>query len=624
MLTVPGWTLLSVLPVWRDWNRLQRWCIAIGLSMAVYPVLFYGLRLILPGFTLGPFKMAALLAVCAAIAAWRLRGHWREQFAFERTDWIAIAVVGATLFTRFWIIRDIAYPAWSDSLHHALLTQLTAGQGRLPFDMQPYFPIPLNLYHLGTYALTASTEWLAQVPAHSAVLWTMQLLNGLCGVGVFLVLDRKVGRVGAIVGTVVAGLMSFQPAFYVNWGRYTQLASQTIMLIAWLVAWQAIAGWKHYRTQRAVTLWNTLLAGLLTAAVLQFHFRVAAFYLPLLGLVVAWEFYRAGRDRQRSSIVLGTLAVGAIAVLLVTPAMWPALGVYIERRSAPLATVAPTITPEELERVRAAYYVFPLDTIPVLAAPIWLLGLTIISAVWGVLRRNRLVILMLAWFVILLAIGLAYLTGVRLLEVTNLGAVLMMWYLPIALIVGAAAEELNKWLTARQQTWAAPAILTVALLAGFAGSHSEVMKAEDYRFYVTPADEAAMNWIRVNTPPDARFAINTYFWQPRGAIGTDGGYWIPYFTGRQTTAGSMLTGEGSPEYGEEIHRMSKAAEKLAEDSAALDELRALGVDYVYIGAKGNSLGQPLRPTRLGKEPGVERVYQQDGVTILRLSSGSSP
>ena len=53
MLTLPGWALLSLVPVWRSWNRLQRWCVAIGLSVAVYPVLFYGLRLVLPGFTLG-------------------------------------------------------------------------------------------------------------------------------------------------------------------------------------------------------------------------------------------------------------------------------------------------------------------------------------------------------------------------------------------------------------------------------------------------------------------------------------------------------------------------------------------------------------------------------------------
>ena len=306
-----------------------------------------------------PFKIAALLAICAVVIVWRLRGHWREQFAFDGLDWIAIAVLAATLFTRFWVIRDVAYPAWSDSLHHAILTQLTAEQGRLPFDMQPYFPIPLNLYHLGLYALTASTEWLAQIPAHSALLWTAQFLSGLCGLGVFLVLDRTVGRVGAIVGAVVAGLLSFQPAFYVNWGRFTQVSSQTILLIAWLVTWQAVAGWKQYRSQRALTWWNTLLASILTAAVFLLHFRVAAFYLPLLGLVIGWEFYRAGRERQRRSIMAGCVAVGLLSLLLVTPAVWSALRVYVESRSAPPATATPTMTPEEVAQIRAAYLCVP-------------------------------------------------------------------------------------------------------------------------------------------------------------------------------------------------------------------------------------------------------------------------
>lgn len=618
MLTLPGWALMSLVPVWRGWQRMQRWCIAIGLSIAVYPVLFYGLRLVLPGFTLGPFKLVALLVICASVAIWRLRGEWRDQFAFDQGEWIALAVFAATLFTRFWIIRDQAYPAWSDSLHHTILTQFTAEQGRLPFDMQPYFPIPLGMYHLGLYSLTASTEWLAQIPAHSALLWTAQALNGLCGLGVFLVLDRTVGRTGAIVGAVVAGLLSFQPAFYVNWGRFTQLASQTILLIAWLVTWRAIAGWKQFRVQRTVTIWNTVLASVLTAAVFLLHFRVAAFYLPLLGLVVVWEFYRAGRERQRRAIVSGVIAIALLSLLFVTPALWDALRIYVERRTAPPATIQ--LTPDEAAQAQAAYFVFPMESIPVLAAPNWLLALAGISLILALLRRNRLVVLTVLWFVMLMAIGLAYLTGQSLLEITNLGAVLMMWYLPIALVIGAGAEELTQWLTTRGYMRANTVVVVAALLAGFIGSHSEVMKLEPYRFWVTAADVAAMDWIRANTPPEARFAINTYFWLPRAAHGTDGGYWIPYFTGRQTTAAAMLFNEGTADYRNEIYQFSKVAEHVAEDPTALDELRALGVDYIYIGAQGDFSGVALKPTRLSREPGVERVYQQDGVTILRLNA----
>jgi Mn2+/Fe2+ NRAMP family transporter len=149
MLLLPGWAVLAVSDEWRRWKGLQRWIVAVGISIAFYPVLFYGLRAVLPFLTLGPYKMGALLLACAAVVAWRMRGHWRELFAFERLEWVALAIFGMTLFTRFWIIRDHPYPAWSDSLQHALVTQLTAFQGQLPTTMEPYFPISLDQYHLG-------------------------------------------------------------------------------------------------------------------------------------------------------------------------------------------------------------------------------------------------------------------------------------------------------------------------------------------------------------------------------------------------------------------------------------------------------------------------------------------
>ena len=44
VLTVPGWAILSVNQEWRRWDTLQRWCLAIGISIAFYPVLFYATR----------------------------------------------------------------------------------------------------------------------------------------------------------------------------------------------------------------------------------------------------------------------------------------------------------------------------------------------------------------------------------------------------------------------------------------------------------------------------------------------------------------------------------------------------------------------------------------------------
>lgn len=614
MLTLPGWALLAINHSWRQWNGLQRWCVAVGLSIAFYPVFFYWMRLVLPAFTLGPYKMVALLVGFGVLIVWRMRRYWREQFAFDRLEWIAMGLFGATLFTRFWIIRDQPYPAWSDSLHHAILTQLTAVQGRLPVNMEPYFPIPLSQYHLGLYSLSASVEWLAKVPAHTALLWTAQALNGLCGLGVYLVLDRKVGRLGAVVGAAVVGLLSHQPALYVNWGRFTQISSQAVLLIAWLTTWQVIVWWKQsWSEHKAQISWGTSAAALLTGAVFLLHFRVAWFYIPLLAISIIWELGRAWRERQLGRVILGITVIGACALILVFPTLWEALQVHISRTSAPVI-----LSPGESAQAIESYFVFSLSGVSYLVASTWLIGLAVLCVIFGLQRRNRLVIVSLGWIVLLWLIGNTYLLGVPLLNLTNMGAVLIMLYLPIGLIVGAAAEELIRLFESRWPKHATHVVLALVLAASFVASHMRVTEIESYRYFVTPADVAAMIWIKANTPRDALFAVNTTFWLPRAPHGTDAGYWIPYFTGRQTTAGVMLLSEASPDYQSSIVEMSRAEERLETDNSALGDLHKLGVDYVYIGQRGDFAGPGLNTARLKQAPGVIAVYERDGVSILQI------
>ncbi|NJM06960.1 hypothetical protein HC891_13475 [Candidatus Gracilibacteria bacterium] len=260
LFTAPGWALLALSGLWRRFPGLQAWCVSIGLSIAFYPVLFYTFRTLLPSLRLGPLPLALLLLLCVTLALWLLRHEWRALVRFTPLEWLAIALVMLTLLTRLLIITDQPYPAWADSLHHALLTRLTAEHGVLPSTLEPYFAIPLGQYHLGLYALTASLAWLSGLPAHSALLLTAQMLNGLCGLGVFLALDRYSGRLGAVVGVAVVGLLSHQPAWYVNWGRFTQIASQTIMLIAWVLSWEALRIWRAPATTRRDRCWVVGLA----------------------------------------------------------------------------------------------------------------------------------------------------------------------------------------------------------------------------------------------------------------------------------------------------------------------------------------------------------------------------
>lgn len=157
-------------------------------------------------------------------------------------------------------------PACTRNSYHALITQLTAEAGRLPSSLAPYFPIPLDMYHLGLHALAATAENLAGVPAHAALLWVGQALNALCGIGVYVWLEAHVGRLGAVVGLITTGLLSFQPALLTSWGRFTPLGSQDILLVAvWLIE-EGLSLWRKPGPRHDI-VWSATTAGLLLAGV---------------------------------------------------------------------------------------------------------------------------------------------------------------------------------------------------------------------------------------------------------------------------------------------------------------------------------------------------------------------
>jgi len=612
MAILPGWAALSLLDVWRRWEALQRWIVAIGISLALYPVLFYGARWLLPFLPLGPYKMAALLLLCAVVIVWRMRKRWLEQFRFDRLELVTMAIFGMTLVTRFWIIRDHPYPAWSDSLHHALLTRLTAVQGQLPSTLEPYFPVSLDQYHLGLYAITATTQWLAQVPAHTALLWTVQGLNGLCGLGVYLVLDRKLGRPAGIVGAVTVGLLSHQPAFYVNWGRFTQLAGQTVILIAWMVTWETLGTWRRRWPQHRVEiLFQTALAALLNGSVFLLHFRVGAFYLPLLGITVVWELWRSLPEGRGGRVAFGTATLGAVSLFAVAPAVARAIPAF------PSSQIFAT-TPTEMAEAVQRYYEFPWDAVPYLASPVWLLALGAMGAVFGLFRRNEITLIMVSWTAVLYLFGNAYLLSVPRLSFTNLGAILILLYLPLGVVLGATVHELLNF-RAPDRAPVRTGVAVLVVIGGLLSIPARARDVEPHRFFITPADVAAMEWIRENTAEDALFAVNTYFWLPKAPHGTDAGYWIPYFTGRETTAGVMLLSLAGADYTAEIVEMSQAVEALETSSGSLDALDNLGVDYIYLGKRGDFSGSGLKEARIQQLEGTSRVYQQGGVSILRLA-----
>jgi hypothetical protein len=411
---------------------------------------------------------------------------------------------------------------------------------------------------------------------------------------------------------IVVGLLAHQPSWYVNWGRFTQLASQTLLLIAWVATVEALHSWHDPEVQWKHRFGATVIAALLSSAVALLHFRVAAFYLPLVGLnvlVMLWRGYAVQRFLAVSS---GVLMISLMTFVCIVPALWQALWIYLN--PAP-----PLLTPsaETISTAVENYFGLPLDAIPLLSARPWLLMLAGIALLVGLLARNTLTFTVTIWSLLLVGSGLLYLTNIWLLAFVNLSGVLIIAYIPIALLIGSAASEIIAH-SRGYQRFVATCMLVVACAGGLAAAPTRAQEVEPYRYFVTSADVQAMAWIRDHTPVDARFAVNTTFWLPLSPHGTDGGYWISYFTGRATTVGVMLNSLGSPQYLAEVVAQSTAVEQLAQNPAALEALHRAGVSYIYIGQRGDFSGSGLNPAMLRTYPQLKLVYERDGVTIFQL------
>jgi len=131
----------------------------------------------------------------------------------------------------------------------------------------------------------------------------------------------------------------------------------------------------------------------------------------------------------------------------------------------------------------------------------------------------------------------------------------------------------------------------------------------------TPADRQALDWIRENTPPDARFFINTTGWQGSALRGVDGGAWITVYTGRPSLIPAVIYEWGSLDYARQIRDWAQRARDIKSCSADFWQLvKADNISYIYLREGTGS----LQPQELEGCPGIVPVYVRNEITIYSI------
>ncbi len=443
LLFAPGFLLERALLPSAHLPTFARPTLWLGLSLSAVALIYEWATLI--GLALTPLVLALLATTCGlavirnlwtddarrtADPSTRLRagdgqaseGVWRSVVG-GRWSAILLAILVLACWTRISEIRDLALPNWVDSVHHALMIRVAAERGQAPLSLRPYLPVDQLPYHWGYHVLVAAAMQLSSMGLPQAMLFTGQALNVLhvlAAAGLATYLWRR--PLAGVAAALAIGLLSIFPAYYVSWGRYTQLTGLLLLpplMIVWLelLKTNRAAGDGFSPTAPVATPSRHLavILALLLAGLSLIHFIVLVFALCFMGVSgIAWAL-GARRELLWSRLARAAGSAG-LALALAGPWLWLLAARALLRSGA---GQAPPLLGQ------GAFYT--LDT-----RLLWagnnrmLIALALAAALWGIWRRKSLVAALLAWVAALCVLANPWL-ALYVLPIS--GAALMAWSL---------------------------------------------------------------------------------------------------------------------------------------------------------------------------------------------------
>ena len=576
------------------WLRIT---VRILMGVAAWPLIVAGFGALSLPMTPGVVWAYAILTLGGALLIlWRGRGR-QQPTERDGHAWAMLGVMAATLALRCWQVRGVVWPLWGDAVNHSAAVALFLEQQGLPHNWGAYIPTSTTFsYHFGFHAWAAAVSWITSVPPWWAVFWTERFLSTLAPLGAYLLAvtffrDRRIG-LGAAIAT---GLLTMMPQYYVNFSRDTQLLGQTLVpLVAYLLAGAVRrSGWSV----------AAALAALSFTAMVFAHYLV---YQLALGLVLAAVVLVAERRRWFGSLIrLGGVAV--VGAALAAPWVWRVL----QTQQAVWRSAHVQYSPDFGRLFFEAPPILEYETLPLLLAAA--LGLVV-----GLRRHPRPTLALLVWLGSMLLWANGYRTPIRALHQVNYIAVYMALYLITGPLVGVLLTYLADVIGPRLRLSRA-ALAGAAVIAGTVTGFAAYGNLVDETYVLVHAEDVrAFDWIKQNTPGDARFLINAFSATGEDGlvVGSDAGWWLTIATGRDVSVPviNYQTELVSPEYVARLQTLASYDTATLATEAGAAELCREGITHVYVGA----VGGPLDGAALAQSPRYRPVYGDGAAMVLAI------
>jgi hypothetical protein len=610
LLLLPGWLLLDLSVLGERFDFGEKTAISLGLSLAFAPVLMVWTSTFNLKWNRGSVWVGAALML--GVFIWRLvRKFQVEGYRLNKnqvinqqptTIIILLSIFLISALVRFAMVRDLAAPAWVDSVHHAVITQRILETGGFPENYAPYIPIEASQYHPGYHSLLAAFIWLSGLELPNAMLIFGQVLNSLIIFPTYLLTKTFTkNRNAGLSAALIAGLFTLMPAYYASWGRYTQLAGLLILPTGFL--------WLKIMPSHKKDWMPTILLGSLTlTGLLIVHYRVVAFLgcLLLADWIAQIHLPMHGFFRKISNPLKYLIILGITSLLLSLPWLIPTFRDFIIPMSQRLGRGTTGLVKINWR------YLSPALGIPALV----MAGLGLIL---GIVKRQKVALTVLLWVTFLFLIanprifGLPFPAGF-----VNQSSVEIMLFLPISILggylVGEVIAGLEKFIPTHWVIVSKGAILLLGAGAVLLGAQRLLPTLNPVTFLFREADYAAMAWIRENIPEDEVVVINPTGWGYGLYMGNDGGYWIAPLTDRQTMPPSALYGM-SNKTRQEVNGFVESLLPIGEDAEALENLlREYGFHYVYLGGRGGVIS----PRSLDESDLFETIYHFENTWVFEI------
>ena len=638
LFILPGWALLRVL--WSDpLSGGERWGLAGGLSLALYPLLLLWTDVL--SFHPGPALAWVPPLAALVILAWKSRtGGRRRSIPLAKSsrgnaslypDLALGLLVGLIFFIRLYGIRSLKVPLWGDSYQHAVIVQLLLDHGGLFNSWLPYAAYESFTLHFGFHTAAALYAWVTGTQAALSTLIAGQLINTLSILGLYpLAVHLLGGNRWAGVGAVaLAGLLSPLPAGYVNWGRYAQLAGQAILPVAIWLVWKIMEDASSAESETSGSRFWTgrsgrkkiFLAGIALAGMTLNHYRMPvfalAFFLPLFGI----GFFHYVRTEKGIGFkrFFSVLLIGLVAGLAFLPRGLQVWGGKLGQWIGQGVQTAPN-----LEKISADYQMWGNLFIFV---PPPLIGLAACGLIWGAIKKKWRVPLIGLWIIVLGLIVGGQIIRLPLSSLMQNFAVLIALYIPLSLLGGVFFGQLGETLNRRFGPSGNLILFVLLLLLSFgaAWKQREVVRPPEFALVNRP-DYRALDWIRTHTSPESRFLVKgAVIHEGRSVVGVDAGWWIPLLARRENTLPPQyaLLAEKpiSSGYSQRVVALVKTLEHYPLTSpSGMKTLTDWGITHVYIGQRqGLSSGWMDQLKSLPAEPTpvpFQLVYQRDRTAIF--------